>query len=136
MDENQHSIIFIGKKKRNNELQLTSKPDFSDAICLSKPLTHSTKNTPYQSIAIDGSKNLSIHFSDENIHFTYYNKSLQVLAGDKNLSDEKVLDICSNFAFKEGNKVTFLKVIPKRNTIPRKKKEVRVLLAGKELEGE
>ncbi|MFF2447185.1 hypothetical protein ACFVSW_08770 [Neobacillus sp. NPDC058068] len=136
MDENQHSLIFIGKKKRNNELQLTSKPGFSDAICLSKHSTHSTQNTPYQSISVDGSKNLSIHFCDENIQFTYHNKSLHVLAGDKNLADEKVLDICSNFAFKEGNKVTFLKVIPKRNTIPRKKKEVHVLMAGRELDDE
>lgn len=134
MEEIQHTLIFIGEKKCNKELQLKSKPGFSDAICLSKQSTYTTKITPYQSIPMGSRKNISIHFCDENIHFTYQYKSLNVLAGDKNLADEKVLDICSNFAFKEGNKVTFLKVIPKRNTIPRKKKKERVLHVGKELE--
>lgn len=136
MEEIQHSLIFIGAKKRNNELQLKSKPGFSDAICLSKQSTHTTKITPYQSIPIGSRKNISIHFCDENVHFTYHNKSLQLLAGDKNLADEKVLDICSNFAFKEGNKVTFLKIIPDRVMIGRKKKKERVLHVGKELEDE
>ncbi|WHY86113.1 hypothetical protein QNH39_26655 [Neobacillus novalis] len=136
MEEIQHSLIFIGEKKRNKELQLKSKPGFSDAICLSKQSTHTTKNTSYQSIPIDGKKNLSIYFCDEDIQFIYHNMSLQLLAGDKNPTDEDALEVISNFAFKEGNKVTFLKLLPEPNMIPRKKKKERVLLVGKELEDE
>lgn len=137
MEEIQHSLIFIGAKKRNKELQLKSKPGFSDAICLSKQSTHTTKNTPYQSISIGSRKNISIHFCDENIHFTYHNKSLQLLAGDnKNLTDENVFDVFTNFAFKEGNKVTILKILPDRKMISRKKKKERVLHVGKEVENE
>ncbi|MFJ5718170.1 hypothetical protein [Neobacillus sp. NPDC093127] len=136
MEEIQHSLIFIGAKKRNKELQLKSKPGFSDAICLSKQSTHTTKITPYQSIPIGSRKNISIHFCEENIHFTYHNKSLQLLAGDKNLTDKDVFDVFTNFAFKEGSKVTFLKIFPDRNMIARKKKKERVLHVGRELEDE
>lgn len=136
MEEIQHSLIFIGEKKRNKELQLKSKPGFSDAICLSKQSTHTTKNAPYQSIHIGSRKNISIHFRDENIHFTYHNKSIKLLAGDKNLTDKDVFDVFTNFAFKEGNKVTILKIFPDRKMIPRKKKKERVLQVGKEVEDE
>jgi hypothetical protein len=97
-------LIFIGKRLSQLEVKITRKPAFHDIVCLTN---HSSKNTPYQYIPIGIREQESIYFSKHNIRLTYGNNSLKI-EGNWQLSDEEALNVYSNFAIRDGGKVSFL----------------------------
>ena len=97
-------LIFIGEKGNGNEMEINSKPDFYDALLLSK---QAPQNAPYQSIPLRTNETVTIHFSEANIEFTYQQRSLQI-KGEKHLTEEEAFNTFKNFAIKEGKKVTYL----------------------------
>jgi len=129
------ALIFIGEQVSKQECWIKRKPSFSDAIVLSTQSAHQTSCVSYQHILLDY-KNNSFQFSDSDIQLTCDRDSLMITQGSKSkqLTEEEVLDIINNFAFKKGNKVTFLRTIPYRKSKKRKKDKNRVLEVGKKLE--
>lgn len=131
------ALIFIGEQVSNQECWIKSKPSFSDAIVLSTQSSHQTSCISYQHILLDY-KNNSFQISDSDIQLTCDRDSLKITQGSKSkqLTEEEVFDIINNFAFKKGNKVTFLRTIPYRKSKKRKKNKDRVLTVGKKIEAE
>ncbi|WML58492.1 hypothetical protein [Neobacillus sp. PS2-9] len=129
------ALIFIGEQVSNQECWIKSKPSFSDAIVLSTQSSHQTSCVSYQHILLDYKSN-SIQISDSDIQLTCDRDSLMITQGSKSkqLTEEEVFDIINNFAFKKGNKVTFLCTVPYRKSKKRKKNKNRVLEVGKKLE--
>ncbi|MDR6121054.1 hypothetical protein QFZ87_000651 [Bacillus sp. SLBN-46] len=129
------ALIFIGEQVSNQECWIKSKPSFSDAIVLSTQSSHQTSCVSYQHILLDYKAN-SFQISDSDIQLTCDRDSLMITQGSKSkqLTEEEVFDIINNFAFKKGNKVTFLCTIPYRKSKKRKKNKNRVLAVGKKLE--
>ncbi|MEH7439337.1 hypothetical protein V7182_17835 [Neobacillus drentensis] len=129
------ALIFIGEQVSNQECWIKSKPSFSDAIVLSTQSSHQTSCISYQHILLDY-KNNSFQISDSDIQLTCDRDSLLITQGSKSkqLTEEEVFDIINNFAFKKGNKVTFLSIVPYRKSKKRKKNKNRVLEVGKKLE--
>jgi hypothetical protein len=129
------ALIFIGEQVSNQECWIKSKPSFSDAIVLSTQSSHQTSCVSYQHILLDY-KNNSFQISDSDIQLTCDRDSLMITQGSKSkqLTEEEVFDILNNFAFKKGNKVTFLRTIPYRKSKKRKKNNDRVLAVGQKLE--
>lgn len=134
MDEKM-MIIFIGEKVRKKTCLISSKPSFFDAVRLSNEVYSQTTRTTYQRIPLD-SKNYSIQLSDSDIQLTFDRDSFMIKEGSSKLTEEEVIDIINNFAFKKGNKVTFLRMIPYRKNRKRKKNKRLVLAARKKLEDE
>ncbi|MGG3560666.1 hypothetical protein ABES03_03475 [Neobacillus rhizosphaerae] len=131
------ALIFIGEQVSKQECWIKSKPSFSDAVVLSNQTSHQTTCVSYQHILLDY-KNNSFQISDSDIQLTCDRDSLKITQGSKSkqLTEEEVFDIINNFAFKKGNKVTFLRTIPYRKSKKRKKNKDRVLAVGKKIEAE
>ncbi|WP_066070598.1 hypothetical protein [Neobacillus soli] len=128
------SLIFIGERGCNQQLIITKKPSFYDAVTLSNQSPQPTKNTPYRSIPLVSSTNISFRNSDYNIQLT--SQSIQISESGRELSEEEVFDMLNHLIIKEGDKVTFFGYSPYCKNRPRKKKELLVLAAGRKLEGE
>lgn len=101
------TIIFIGDRPTQHEMQIKSKPKFSDAMLLSKKANLSSMKKYYHSIPINQDK-LSFHFKEINSHFIFSQHTLELVVGDHKLTEEEVYDIFSNFAFMADNKVSIL----------------------------
>ena len=131
------ALIFIGEQVSKQECWIKSKPSFSDAIFLSNQSSHQTTCVSYQHILLDY-KNISFQISDSDIQLTCDRDSLMITQGSKSkqITEEEVFDIINNFAFKKGNKVTFLRTIPYRKSKKRKKNKICALAVGKKLESE
>lgn len=112
-------LIFIGEKANENEMEIKYKPDFYDALLLSK---QSPQNAPYQSIHLRTNAKVSIHFS-QNIKFTYQQHSWKI-EGEKHLTEEEAFALFKSFAIREGKKVTYL---AHGISTPQKVEKVRVL---------
>lgn len=113
-------LIFIGEKLGEIELAVQSKPDFHDALLLSKK---TPQKSLYQSIPLRTNTTVFIHFKESNIQFTYQQHSL-IVEGEKGISEEEAFDIFKHFAIKEGKKIAYLAHCPSK---PQEGKKLRVL---------
>lgn len=131
--KNSHSLIFIGELEDKQNLRITRKPSFFDAILLSKQLSHPTRIPSYGAIPLDSNANISIHFFDSNIHLIYQEQSLQIFSRHHDLTESEVFNFFNHFAIKEGSTISYLSLFPREKTSRLKKKKVRVLSEEKEL---
>jgi hypothetical protein len=115
-------------------MEIKGKPDFYDAILLSKKSHHPTSNLSYHSIPLTQSR-VTIHIRETNSQFNCYHQSLQLIEGEKQLSEEDAYDIFTNFAIMEDNKVAFLMISGRSRMKTRGKREPMVLLASQKLKG-
>jgi hypothetical protein len=113
-------LIFIGKKQSKKEMEIRGKPDFHDALLLSK---QSPQNTFYQFIPLRTDTTVSIHFSGTNTQFTYQQHVLKIET-ELDLTEGEAFDIFRNFAIKEGTKIAYLTHCPSKR---QKGKKSRVL---------
>lgn len=127
-----HSLIFIGERPRYMEMEIKGKPDFCDAILLSKKNYHPTSNLSYQSIPLTQSR-VTIHIRENNSQFYCYHQLLQLIEGEKQLSEEDAYDIFTNFAIMEDNKVAFLMTSGRNRKKSKGKHKPMVLLASQKL---
>jgi hypothetical protein len=118
------------------ELRITSKPSFYDALLLSNRSPQPTKDTSFQSIPICKKTIVSIRYRDDDIQLTYHGQSLQIFASNRELSEEEVLEVLHNFVVKEGNRVTYLRIFPNDKFRRRKRKGPRVIAECKKREVE
>lgn len=132
----QNSLIFIGEILHQQKWRITGKPSFYDALLLANQSPLPTMSTPYQSILQDNNTNVSIHFCDYNFQLTYQGKSLQILNADRDLTEEEVFNVFNNFVFKDGEKVSILRIFPYGKNRPRKRKRARVLAVSTGLDAE
>jgi hypothetical protein len=107
-------LIFIGEMSKKAEVRITRKPGFSDAALLSQQSPQLLKNSPYQTIRLSDEGNNSICFCDKDIQITYHPRSLEIIEENRELSEEEVLDVVTNFILKEGNRFTVLGTFPNR----------------------
>jgi hypothetical protein len=128
-----NSLIFIGERPSHLEMEIKGKPDFYDAILLSKKSHHPTSNLSYHSIPLTQSR-VTIHIRETNSQFNCQHQSLQLIEGGKQLSEEDAYDIFTNFAIKEDNKVAFLLIAGRKRMKTSEKDEPKVLAARKKLE--
>jgi hypothetical protein len=132
MNEKLNWLIFIGERPSYMEMQIRSKPDFFDALRLSRHTFHFNHNRSYHSIPL-GHAQVSIHIRENNSQFTCHQQSLKLIEGDKQLSETEVYDIFSNFAIKEKDKVSFLLTPPNSRIRVKDRENLRVLEESKEL---
>jgi hypothetical protein len=123
-----NSLVFIGERPSHMEMQIKGKPDFYDAILLSKKSHHPSSNLSYHSIPLHQSR-VTIHIRENNSQFNFYHQSLQLIEGETQLSEEEAYDIFTNFAIMEDNKVAFLICSGSKRIKLREKVEPRVLSA-------
>ncbi|MFJ5759324.1 hypothetical protein ACIQAA_09380 [Neobacillus sp. NPDC093182] len=125
-----NSLIFIGERPSQMEMYIKGKPEFYDAMLLSKnPSSHLS----YHSIPLNQSR-VTIHIRETNSQFNCHHQSLQLIEGERPLSEEDAYDIFTNFAIIEDNKVAF--IIPSRTKRIglREKEDPKVLSAQEKLE--
>lgn len=134
--KNESSLILIGKQINDQELQITCKPSFSDAIQLTNQSLTSTKNSPYHCIPLEDDKNISLNYDGCSVHVDLNQRLIRIKEVLSELTNEEAFDLLSNFVIKEGNWVSFLGFPPQRNTCPNKRQKVRIIAEGKELENE
>jgi len=134
--KNKSAIILIGKQINNQELQITCKPSFSDAIQLTNHSLTLTKNSPYQCIPLEDDKNITLNYDGCSVHVDLNQRLIRIKEGASKLTEEEAFDLLSNFVIKEGDRVSFLGIPPHRNTCPKKWQKVRIIAEGKKLENE
>lgn len=134
--KNKRSLILIGKKIDKQELQITGKPSFFDAMQLAKQSITPTKNSPYQSIPLEDDKDISLIYEGCTVQVDLDKRSLSISKGESELTEKEAYDVLSNFVIKEGKRVSFLAFPPRRNTCPNNRQKVRALSEGKKLEEE
>ncbi|MFP7298653.1 hypothetical protein [Neobacillus niacini] len=128
-----NSLVFIGERPSYLEMQIKGKPDFYDAIVLSKKSHHPSSNRSYHSIPLHETR-VTIHIRETNSQFNCYYKSLQLIEGEKQLSEEEAFDIFTSFAIMEDNKVAFLLDSGRKGIKLREKVGPRSLTAREKLE--
>jgi hypothetical protein len=128
-----HSLIFIGERPSHSEMHIKGKPDFCDALQLSKTSHHRPSNLSYHSIPFHQSQ-ISIHILENNSRFHCRQQSLQLIEGDQQLSEEQAYDVFTNFAIMEDNKVAILIHSDKKRIRASKKEGPKVLAASREVE--
>lgn len=121
-----NSLIFIGERPSHSEMQIKGKPEFYDALLLSKKVYNPTSNLSYYSIPLHQSR-VTIHIREDNSQFNCYNQSLQLVEGEQSLSEDDVYDFFTNFAIMENNKVAFIMLSRKRKMKLRKKENPKQL---------
>ncbi|MCL6573973.1 MAG: hypothetical protein K6T88_20200 [Bacillus sp. (in: Bacteria)] len=131
--KNRNLLIFIGKQMSKEELRITHKPSFHDALLLSKQTPQPIKTKEYQTIPVCKKTIVTIRYRDDHIQLTYQGKSLQILPGKRNLSKKEVFELMKNFALKEGDRVTFLRTFPYGKSRLRKRKKPPVMAQCKNL---
>jgi hypothetical protein len=125
-----NSLIFIGERPSQMEMYIKGKPEFYDALLLSKnPCSHLS----YHSIPLHQTK-VTIHIRETNSQFNCHYQSLQLIEGERPLSEEDAFDIFTNFAVVEDNKVAFIMCTRGKGIGLREKGNPRVLSVQKELE--
>ncbi|MBO0961000.1 hypothetical protein J1P26_14965 [Neobacillus sp. MM2021_6] len=130
---NTSSIILIGKKATNQELQITCKTSsFEEGQLIPK----STKNSPYRTIPLDDNANISFYFRDCNVEFNLDERSLSIAEGGRLLTEEDAFDVLADFAIKEGSKISFLRIPPLRKKRMGKREKVQVVSEEKKLVGD
>jgi hypothetical protein len=125
-----NSLVFIGERPSQLEMHIKGKPEFFDAMLLSKnPSSHLS----YQSIPLHQSK-VTIYIRENNSQFNCHHQSLQLIEGERPLSEEDAYDIFTNFAIIEDNKVAFIIRSDRKKFRLREKKDPRVLSAQEKME--
>jgi hypothetical protein len=125
-----NSLIFIGERPSQMEMYIKGKPEFYDALLLSKnPSSHLS----YHSIPLHQSR-VTIHIRETNSQFNCHYQSLQLIEGEKPLSEEDAYDIFTNFAVVEDNKVAFIMRSRRKEIGLREKGKPSVLSVQKEVE--
>jgi hypothetical protein len=128
-----NSLIFIGERPSHLELYIRGKPDFYDAIQLSTNTHHLSSKLSYHSIPLQQS-HVSIRIHGSSSQFNCQQQSLQLIEGEKLLTEEDAYEIFTNFAIMDDNKVAFLMISGRRKILKGEKVDPRVLTASKELE--
>ncbi|MEH7494199.1 hypothetical protein [Neobacillus niacini] len=123
-----NSLIFIGERPSNLEMHIKGKPEFYDALLLSKKSHHPSSHLSYHSIPFHQSR-VTIHIHETNSQFNCHHYSLQLIEGERPLSEEDAYDIFTNFAIMEDNKVTFLMHSRRKRIKLREKVNPKNLLA-------
>lgn len=125
-----NSLIFIGERPSQMEMYIKGKPKFYDALLLSKnPSSHLS----YHSIPLHQAR-VTIHIHETNSQFNCHHQSLQLIEGERPLSEDDAYDIFTNFAVVEDNKVAFLMLSDRKRIRLCKKEDPKVLSAQKKLE--
>lgn len=125
-----NSLIFIGERPSHLEMHIKGKPDFYDALLLSKnPSSHLS----YHSIPLHHSR-VTIHIRETNSQINCHHQFLQLIEGEKPLSEEDAYDIFANFAIMEDNKVAFIMLSGRKKYRLREKEDPKVLSAHEKLE--
>jgi hypothetical protein len=128
-----NSLIFIGERPSNLEMHIKGKPEFYDALLLSKKSHHPSSHLSYHSIPLHQSR-VTIHIHETNSQFNCHHHSLQLIEGERPLSEEDAYDIFTNFAIMEDNKVAFIMPLRRKRVGLREKEEPRILSAQEKLE--
>lgn len=127
---NTSSIILIGEKVDNQELQITSKTSsFEEGQLIPNP----TENSPYRSIPLEDDTNISFYFRGCSVQFNLEERSLSIVEVDRELTEEDALDVLADFAIKEGPRVSFLRIPPLRKTRTGKGQKVQIVAEEKKL---
>ena len=121
-----NSLVFIGERPSQMEMHIKGKPAFYDAMLLSKKSHHPS----YHSIPLYQSR-VTIHICENNSLFNCHQQSLELIEGEKRLSEEDAYDIFTNFAFMEDNKVAFI-MLSGRNKIRLREKAHPLALSARE----
>lgn len=125
-----NSLIFIGERPSQLEMLIKGKPEFYDAILLSKQSHHPSSHLSYHSIPLYQSR-VTIHIREDNSQFNCQDKSLQLIEGEQPLSEEEAYDMFTNFAVMEDNKVAFLLYSGRKRIGLRKKVDPKILSVSK-----
>lgn len=120
-----NSLIFIGERPSHLEINIKGKPEFYDAMLLSK---NPFSQLSYHSIPLHQSR-VTILIRENKCQFNYYHQSLQLIEGERPISEDEVYDIFTNFAFMEDNKVAFIMLSGKKRMKLREKEWPRALSA-------
>ncbi|MEH7011290.1 hypothetical protein V7087_10740 [Neobacillus niacini] len=126
-------LIFIGERPSHLEMHIKGKPEFYDAMLLSKKSNHLSSNLTYHSIPLHQTR-VTIHIRENNSQFNCHHQSLQLIEGEKPLSEEDAYDIFTNFAIMDDNKVAFLMLSGRKRIRLGEKVDPRVLVASKKLD--
>jgi hypothetical protein len=125
-----NSLIFIGERTSQMEMHIKGKPEFYDALQLSKnPSSHLS----YHSIPLHQTS-ITIYIRENNSRFNCHHQSLQLIEGERPLSEEDAYDIFTNFAIMEDNKVAFIMLSGRKKYRLREKENPKVLSAREKLE--
>lgn len=125
-----NSLIFIGERPNQMEMHIKGKPDFYDAVLLSKnPSSHLS----YHSIPLHQSC-VTIHIHENKSQFNCYRQSLELIEGERPLSEKDAYDIFTNFAIMEDNKVAFIMLSGRNRIRLREKAKPRELSVHEILE--
>lgn len=128
-----NSLIFIGERPSHMEMYIKGKPEFHDALLLSKKSHHLSSNLSYHSIPLHQSR-VTFHICEYNSQFNCHHQSLQLIEGEKQLSEEEAYEIFTNFAVMEDDKVAILMLPGRKRIRTREKIEPKVLSACEKLE--
>ncbi|WP_419955047.1 hypothetical protein ACN6MT_05595 [Neobacillus niacini] len=120
-----NSLIFIGERPSHLEMHIKGKPEFYDAMLLSK---NPSSQLSYHSIPLHQSR-VTILIRENNCQFNCHHQSLQLIEGERPLSEDDAYDIFTNFAFMEDNKVAFIMLSGKNRMRLREKEGPRALSA-------
>ena len=124
------SIILIGKKVDSLELQITSKTSsFEKGQLIPKP----TENSAYRSIPLEDNTHISLYFRGCSVQFNFEERSFSIIEVDRMLTEEDAFDVLADFAIKEGNTVSFLRIPPLRKKRTTERQKVQVVAEGKKL---
>jgi hypothetical protein len=128
-----NSLIFIGERPSHLEMYIKGKPEFHDALILSRKSHHLTSNLSYHSIPLHQSR-VTFHIRENNSQFNCHHLSLQLIEGEKQLSEEDAYEIFTNFAVMEDDKVAILMLPGRKRIKTREKVEPKILTAKEKLE--
>lgn len=124
-----YKLIFIGEKIENQQWRIERQATLADAICLSKPLSHSAPDTCYQSIPLTPTK-ASICLNDQSIQVMVHPYSLEFHCGGP--FDKEVYNLFNSFFIKNGKKVSYLQLFPHGKASIRRDKNRRVIAEAKQ----
>jgi hypothetical protein len=127
---NGNVIIFIGEKPEQNEIQISGKPSFFDAVQFSEQQFPSTMDSPYQFIPLAYSQNETYRFFDPHLSkmmkFVFNGHSLQLIENGQSLTLENVYNVFKHFLVKKGNRVLFLTEPPKEKICLKSRDPIQV----------
>jgi hypothetical protein len=88
-------------------MHIKGKPEFYDAMLLSKQSHRPSSQLSYHSIPLYQSR-VTIHIREDNSRFNCHDQSLQLIEGEQPISEEEAFEMFTNFAIMVDNKVSFL----------------------------
>lgn len=125
-----NSLIFIGERPSHLEMHIKGKPEFYDAVLLSK---NPSSQLSYHSIPLYQSR-VTFYIRENNSQLNCHHQSLQLIEGERPLSEEDAYDVFTNFAIMEDKKVAFLMLTGQKRKRTTKKVDPKVLIESKKLE--